>query len=64
MSMQMDAELKKEQIGTLLFGWGHWKGLGGGWSLRGVHPKKYTCRQKKKTPDSCLKLSRRCRMTW
>jgi len=33
--------------------WGHWKGdFGGGWSLRGVHPKKYTCRPKshKKIP--------------
>ena len=28
--------------------WGHWKeGFGGGWSLRGVHPKKYTCLPKK-----------------
>ena len=28
-------------------GGGPWKGgLGGGWSLRGVHPKKYTCRPK------------------
>jgi len=27
-----------------LSGWGHWKGgLGGGWSLRGAHPKKYMC---------------------
>ena len=40
--MQMDAESKK-QNGTLFVWWGHWKGgLGGGWSLRGVHPKKYT----------------------
>jgi hypothetical protein len=32
MRMQMDANLIKEQIGTLLFGWGHWKGgfRGGG----------------------------------
>jgi len=36
----MDAYLKKEQIGTFLFGWGHWKGGFGGGSLRGVHPKK------------------------
>ena len=47
MSMQMDACLKKEQIGTLLFGWGHWKGGLGGGSLRDVHPKKCTCRPKK-----------------
>jgi len=26
MSMQMDAEFKKEQIGTLSSGWGHRKG--------------------------------------
>jgi len=31
MSMQMDAYLKKKQIGTLFAGWGHRKGgLGGG----------------------------------
>ena len=45
MSMQMDAEFNKEQIGTLFVWWGHWKGgFGGGWSLRG-HPKKYTCQK-------------------
>jgi hypothetical protein len=44
MSMQMDAEFKKEQIGTL-FVWVEALegGFGGGWSLRGVHPKKWTC---------------------
>ena len=32
-----------------LSGCGHWKGgLGGGWSLRGVHPKKCTCLPKRK----------------
>jgi len=48
MIMQMEAYLKKEQNGTpFLFGWGHWKGgWGGGGSLRGVHPKKYTCHKK------------------
>jgi hypothetical protein len=30
MIMQVDACFKKEQIGTLLFGWGHWKGGWGG----------------------------------
>ena len=46
MRMQMDANLIKEQIGTLLFGWGHWKGgFRGGGSFRGVHPKKYTCQK-------------------
>ena len=43
MSMQMDAELKKEQIGTLLFGWGHWKGGLEGGGGRGVQPKNQTC---------------------
>ena len=58
MSMQMDAECKKVQIGTLLFGWGHWKGgLGGGWSPRGVHPKNYTCLPKK-TPGTTVNVSR------
>jgi len=38
MSMQMDAYLKKEQIGTLFV----WVGALEGW-VRGVHPKKYTC---------------------
>ena len=39
-SMQMDAYLKKEQIGTLFVWVGHWKGgLGGGWWVRGVQPK-------------------------
>ena len=47
MSMQTDAYLKKRQIGTLLFGWGHWMGVFGGGALRGVHPKKYTCLPKK-----------------
>jgi len=30
MSKQIDAEFIKEQIGTLLFGWGHRKGGEGG----------------------------------
>ena len=39
MSMQMDAYLRKEQIGTLFVWVGHWKGgLGGGWWVRGVQP--------------------------
>ena len=39
-----DAEFKKSRLVPYLSGWGHWKGgLGGGWSLRGVHPKKWTC---------------------
>jgi hypothetical protein len=49
MSMQMDACFKKEQIGTFFVRVGHWKGGLGGGSLRGVHPKKYTCRNKKNT---------------
>jgi len=37
--VQMDAEFKKEQIGTLLVWWGHWEGgLGGGWFLQGRPP--------------------------
>ena len=41
MSMQMDAYLKKEQIGTLFVWVGALEGgFGGGGSLRGVHPKK------------------------
>ena len=49
MSMQMDAYLKKEQIGTLFVWVGALEGGGGG-ALRGVHPKKYTCHPKKKLP--------------
>jgi len=42
--MQMDAEFKKEQIGTLFCLVGALEGgFGGGGSLRGVHAKKYTC---------------------
>jgi len=38
--MQMDAEFQKEQNGTLFCLVGALEvGLGGGWSLRGVHPK-------------------------
>jgi hypothetical protein len=41
MAMQMDAGFKKEQIGTLFCLVGAMKGgFGGGWSPRGVHPKK------------------------
>ena len=47
MSMQMDAYLKKEQIGTLFVWAGALEGGVGGGSLRGVHPKKYTCRPKR-----------------
>jgi len=44
MSMRMDADFKKEQIGTMFYLVGALEGgFGGGWSLRGVHPKKYTC---------------------
>jgi len=54
MSMQMDAYLKEEQIGTLfvLVGspeGGFWGGGGG----RGVHPKKYTCLPKKNSLLGC-----------
>lgn len=42
---------KRSRLVPFWSGWEHWKGvLGGGWSLRGVHPKKYTCLSKKKTP--------------
>jgi len=55
MSMQMDADFKKKyRMVPFLFGWEHWKGgLGGEWSIRGVHPKKYTChsKNKKHPPD-------------
>ena len=35
--------------------WGNWKGgFGGVWSLRGVHPKKYTCLPKKKLLLKCI----------
>jgi len=48
MSMQMDAECKKVQIGTLLFGWGHWKGgLGGGVVPQGCPPQKLYMPSKK-----------------
>ena len=41
MSMQMDAYLKKEQIGALFVQVGALEGgLGGGGARRGVHPKK------------------------
>ena len=48
MSMQMDAGFQKEQNGTLICLVGALEGGFGGWvSLRGVHPKKKTCRPKK-----------------
>jgi len=48
MIMQMDAYLKKEQLSTLFVWVGALEGgLGGGGSLRGVHPIKYTCHPKK-----------------
>ena len=41
---------KRSRIVSFLFGWGHGKGgLAGEGALRGVHPKKYTCRPKKET---------------
>ena len=44
MSIQMGAEFKMEQNGTLFCLVGALEGgFGGGWSLRGVHPKKYMC---------------------
>ena len=51
MSMQMDACFKKEWIGTLFVWVGALEGVfgGGGGSLKGVHPKKYTCHPKKKS---------------
>jgi hypothetical protein len=47
MSMQMDACFSKERIGTLFVWVGALEGGfgAGGGSLRGVHPKKCTCRQ-------------------
>jgi hypothetical protein len=53
----MDADLEKEQIGTLFVWWGHWKGgLGVGW--RGVHPKKYLpmCLPKRKISSPLFTL--------
>jgi hypothetical protein len=52
MSMQMDAYLKKEQIGTLFVLVGVPEGgfEGGG---RGVHPKKCTCHPRKKILLTC-----------
>ena len=48
MIMQMDAYLKMEQLSTLFVWVGALEGgLGGGGSLRGVHPIKYTCHPKK-----------------
>jgi hypothetical protein len=54
----MDVEFKKEQNGTLFFRHvGALEGkFWGGRSLRGVHPKKYTCLQKK-TPAAVVKNS-------
>ena len=54
MIMQIDAYLKKEQIGQIgtLFVWVgalEWEFGRGGESLRGVHPKKYTCHPKKES---------------
>ena len=50
MSMQMDAYLKKEQIGTLFVRVGAPEGgFRGGGGGRGGHPKKYTCLPKIKT---------------
>ena len=44
MGMQMDAEIKKEQTGTLFVWVGALEGgLGGRWSLRGAHLKNDTC---------------------
>jgi hypothetical protein len=61
--MQMDADFKKEQFGTLFVWVGAWKGgLGGGWSFRGVHPKKYTCLPSieiKHTPGGEIKIGRK-----
>jgi hypothetical protein len=48
MSMHMNAEFKKEQIATLFCLVGALEGgLGGGWSLRGVHPNKVYVPSKK-----------------
>jgi len=35
MRVQVDAEFKKEQIGTLFVWWGHWKGSWGGGGPQG-----------------------------
>jgi len=45
MSMQMDACLKKEQIGTLFVWVGAPEGGVGGW-VRGVQPKNWACLSK------------------
>ena len=47
---------KWSKLVPFLFGRGHWKGGWGVGSLRSVHPKKYTCRPKKKTLLLKLKL--------
>jgi hypothetical protein len=54
-SMQMDAYLKKEQIGTLFVRVGAPEGGGRGWvvgqlTCRGVQPQKCTCLQKNSCP--------------
>ena len=54
MIMQMDAYLKKEQIGTLFVWVGALEGGGGG-ALRGVHPKKVNVPLKKHPPVKELK---------
>ena len=55
MSKQMDAESKKEQIGTLFVWVGALEGgLGGGWSFRVVHPRNWTCLPKIKTKHASV----------
>ena len=58
MRMQMDACLKKEQIGTLFVGVGALeRGFGGGGGSGFVHPKGYTCHPTKKN-SCCIPTNR------
>ena len=57
MSMQMEAYLKKEQIGTLFVRVGALEGGFGGWEVGlGVHPKNNTCFLHNFFPASCIGL--------
>jgi len=55
MSMQMDVKFEKEQNWyPFRLGGREVCKLGGGWSLRGVYPKKWTCLPNDEKAGSCL----------